>query len=269
MWGEIFEWDSKLIEIGDWTAAVWRSPKLAHASQKFANHTNLRRMRDIHGVIVHATGQILRANFKKSDSNTQGSFPILKSEGSNAQIHIQSTPDEYWISKMGIPQNLDKILLKSGYLLITAGQNNRSARLTAVANDTKYAGNSWIPITGISSLEAKAAAVFINSTPGRLQIMRTPGRTLIYPIYSVMEMNNIRIPNIKDTHICNILSDCWELTKNMKVPQFRDGECEVRALWDESVADAMQWDAQELTRLRLLLHREPHVCGLGYNEQNA
>ena len=28
----------------------------------------------------------------------------------------------------------------------------------------------------------------------------------------------------------------------------------------------MDWDADELTRLRLLLHNEPHVRGLGYNQ---
>ena len=52
----------------------------------------------------------------------------------------------------------------------------------------------------------------------------------------------------------------------MVVPQFRDGECEVRRLWDQAVAEAMGWDAAELKRLRLLLHREPHVRGLGYGQ---
>ena len=52
----------------------------------------------------------------------------------------------------------------------------------------------------------------------------------------------------------------------MVVPQYRDGECEVRRLWDEAVAEAMGWDAEELTRLRLLLHQEPHVRGLGYGQ---
>ena len=28
----------------------------------------------------------------------------------------------------------------------------------------------------------------------------------------------------------------------------------------------MGWDAEELTRLRSLLHNEPHVRGLGYNQ---
>ena len=66
-----------------------------------------------------------------------------------------------------------------------------------------------------------------------------------------------------------ILLDCWTAGKNTKdiiVPQFRDGECRVRRLWDEAVAEAMSWDAEELSRLRHLLHKEPHVRGLGYGQ---
>ena len=77
---------------------------------------------------------------------------------------------------------------------------------------------------------------------------------------------NIRIPDVKDERIRGILAGCWERTKDMEVPQFRDGECEVRRLWDEAVADAMGWDAAELAHLRHLLHQEPHVRGLGYGQ---
>ena len=94
--------------------------------------------------------------------------------------------------------------------------------------------------------------------------MRNPGKTLAFPTYSAAETANFRIPNIKDARIRQILSDCWEDTKTMEVPQFRDGECEVRVLWD--IAEAMGWDPEELARLRELLNNEPHVRGLGYNQ---
>ena len=89
---------------------------------------------------------------------------------------------------------------------------------------------------------------------------------MAFPTYSVAEAANIRIPDIQDARACRILADCWEATKEMEVPQFRDGECEVRVLWDEAVAEAMGWDRAELARLRRLLHDEPHVRGLGYNQ---
>ncbi len=108
--------------------------------------------------------------------------------------------------------------------------------------------------------------MFINATPGRLQLMRSPGKTLSFPIYSVAECENIKIPPITDVRVQQVLVDCWEHTHAMEVPQFRDGECNVRRLWDEAVAEAMGWDAAELAHLRQLLHKEPHVRGLGANQ---
>ena len=147
---------------------------------------------------------------------------------------------------------------------MTAGQDSKTGRLTGTAGDIRYVGNGWMPVTGMSPAEAKASAVFVNSTAGRLQLMRNPGKKIPFPTYSVKETDKIRIPNVKDDRIRGILADCWEYTKHMTVPQFRDGECEVRRLWDEAVAEAMGWDADDLTHLRNLLHQEPHVRGLGY-----
>ena len=274
-WGEVSEWPADRIDAGDWTPAIWRSPELAEAAHRFANHARLRSIREM-GLSAQATGQQLRGSFEAASDAIPGSFPILKSKGANSQATIQSSPDDYWIPKKrneearrlnsGIYPEVEQILQKAGYLLITAGQRTNTARVTATASDDKYIGSSWMPVTGLSVAEAKATAVYINSTPGRLQLMRTPGKTLDFPIYSVAEAENIKIPNVKDNRIRCILANCWERTKDMMVPQFRDGECEVRRLWDEAVSDAMAWDAQDLAYLRNLLNKEPHVQGLGYNQ---
>ena len=139
-----------------------------------------------------------------------------------------------------IPET-DKLLKKAAYLLITAGQDNGTARVTATAGDDAYIGNSWLPIVGLSPKEAKATAVFINSTAGRLQLMRNQGLKLTFPTYRPAGIERIRIPDIKDERMRGVLADCWERTKDLVVPQFRDGECEVRRLWDEAVAEAMGW----------------------------
>ena len=218
------------------------------------------------GVSAHATGIVLRVKFKPSEYGGDGSIPILKSKSADSQRTIRSEPDERWVPKSGKKSETEKILDKAGCLLITAGQDNSTGRLTATASNDRYVGNGWMPVTGFSESEAKAVAVFVNSTAGRLQFMRNPGRKLAFPQYSVAEAENIRIPDIKDARIQKTLADCWERTKGMVVPQFRDGDCEVRRLWDEAVAEAMGWDSEELARQRGLLHREPHVRGLGYNQ---
>ena len=276
-WGEISYWPAERIEAGDWTPAIWRSPVLAKAATDFANHSDLKSMQDELGQSPAATGQVLRGSFEPAEPGIPGSFPILKSKsGTDGQTTIRSRPDDHWIPKKrdedvrrmngGTYPEADRILKKAGRLLITAGQRNTTACLVAVAGDEEYVGNGWMPVPEISPDVAKATAVFINSTAGRLQMMRNPGRTIEFPTYSAAEAANLRIPDAKNDRIRGILTDCWERTKDMEVPQFRDGECEVRRLWDEAVAEAMGWDAAELTRLRLLLHAEPHVRGLGYGQ---
>ncbi len=274
-WGEVSEWPSDRMEEGDWTPAIWRSPILAEAAARFANDNSLPTMNE-NGLSASQTGREMSGTFEPAQPDTPGSFPIIKSKGAEGQITIQSQPDQHWILKgrgasMGLrskepSQETKKLLRKSQYLLVTEGQRNNTSRLTAVASESSYVGNGWMPIAGLTPSQAKAIAVFINSTCGRLQLMRQMGQTIEFPIYRPAGISKIRVPDIKDARIRDTLADCWERTKDMEVPQFRDGECEVRRLWDEAVAEAMGWDARELARLRLLLHNEPHVRGLGVNE---
>ncbi len=274
-WGEVAEWPVERMEKGDWTLAVWRSPILAEAASKFAKDDNLLTIEQF-GLSPSATGQVLRGSFEKATADTPGSFPILKSKGSDAQTTIQSQSDEYWVPKNrdekmrelngGTFPEVDRIQQKAGHLLITAGQDSATGRLTATADDRIYVGNGWMPVSGLSVAEAKAIAVFINSTAGRLQLMRHPGRKIAFPTYSAAEVRNIRIPDVKDVRRRQILADCWERTREMIVPQFRDGDCVVRRLWDEAVAEALGWDDCKLANLRKLLGNEPHVRGLAYGE---
>ena len=274
-WGEVSEWPAEKMMDGDWTPAIWRSREIAESAAWFANNGNLQTMKQT-GLSPRQTGREIYGPYERAEANFPGSFPVVKTKGAEGQSRIQSWPDEHWIPKNrnedirrangGTYPDTDKILKKAGYLLVTEGQDNSTARLTAVASDERFIGGGWMPIAELSPGEAKALAVFINSTAGRIQLMRNQGRKITFPTYRPAGYANIRIPNVNDQRIRQILADCWERTKDMVVPQFRDGECEVRRLWDEAVAEAMNWDADELTRLRQLLHNEPHVRGLGYGQ---
>ena len=81
-----------------------------------------------------------------------------------------------------------------------------------------------------------------------------------------MALKSVRLPDLSDDSLVDQLAQCWEATADTEVPQFRDGECEVRRIWDDAVADVLGWDKDWLAGLRHLLHQEPHVRGLGYNQ---
>ena len=266
-WGEVSQWPAERIVAGDWTPAIWRSPELAQAAYAYAIREDMQRI-DQDG--IYQAGRRVSEFCTEARETDEDAFALLHSKGADGQTKITAMPDSCY--KPQDPANekclqgVNNLKNRAGYLLIADGHRNATARLTAVASDTKYVGVSWMPVTGYSPEESKAIAVFLNSTPGRLQLMRNAGRTIEFPMYRPAGYANIRTPDIKDERIRGILSECWERTKDMTVPQFRDGECEVRRLWDEAVAEAMGWDADELEPLRLLLHQEPHVRGLGYGQ---
>lgn len=166
------------------------------------------------------------------------------------------------------PQHPDtaRLMSHASHLLVTGGQDTGTGRLTAVAQEERCVGLGWLPVPEVTLEQAKAAAVFLNSTAGRLQLLRNPGRKLAFPQYNPAGLKAIRLPDLSDRDIVEGLARCWEATAETEVPQYREGECDVRRVWDDAVADALGWDKDWLAGLRHLLHREPHVRGLGYNQ---
>ena len=217
---------------------------------------------------MHATGQELRgATYGTETSESVEPFPILKSKGSEGQLRIEAVPDEIWEwKKPGKPP----ILKKAAHLLLTQGQDTSTARLTAVASDNRYVGNGWVPVTGLDPTQSKAAAVFCNSTPGRLLLMRNPGKKLGFPFYSADALSALSVPNLDDgSQTVELLAACWEESRKEIVPQFRDGYTPVRRHWDQAVCDALGWDIDEIAELGELLAREPRVRGVAYGQWKA
>ena len=282
-WGEVSHWPAERIEAGDWTPSVFRSPVLAEAAYEYANHESLLRMEDqevVPSAVLDGGAQL--REFGIADADALGGFPVLYSKSAEVQRTIRGVPDQHrapttpvprneWVEVPGMdgrqhPLTARRILPQASHLLVTSGQDTRTGRLTAVAQKELCVGVGWLPLPGVTLRQAKASAVFLNSTAGRLQLLRNPGRKLEFPQYRPAGLKTIRLPDLANSGLVDKLARCWEATADTEVPQYRDGECEVRRLWDEAVAEAMGWDATDLKRLRLLLHREPHVRGLGYGQ---
>lgn len=215
---------------------------------------------------VPDTGRDLHRGGYQRHTGDKPSFPVLSSKSADAQQRIESQPDENWEWKQtGEPP----ILQKAGHLLLTAGQRTTTARLTAVAADEPYVGQGWMPVTGLEPKEAKAAAVFLNSTVGRLLILRHPSKTLEFPAYTPATHLSLSIPDLTDPHILSTLADCWEATRTEIVPQYRDGYTTIRRRWDTAVCTALNWNPDEVSELGELLAREPHVRGVAYGQWKA
>ena len=219
--------------------------------------------------------------FRQSNANAPGSFPVLYYKSAEAQLTIQGVPDQHWAPEKSIPirewveipgtdgpqhPETARLMNHASHLLVTAGQRTGTGRLTAVAQEERYLGMGWLPVPDATPEQAQAAAVFLNSTAGRLQLLRNPGKTLAFPKYRPAGLKTMRLPDLSDADMVEGLARCWNATAQTEVPQYRDGECEVRRIWDDAVADALGWDKEWLAGLRNLLHQEPHVRGIGYHQ---
>lgn len=193
------------------------------------------------------------------------SFHALDSRGADGQQRIEAVPDSIWEPKTKTLKS-PPVLEKAGHLLVYERQNASSARLTAVASNKKWVGSGWMPAIGLNATQAKALAVFLNSTSGRLMIMSRISKKTGFPQMNPGPWHTVGIPNINDPHILNTLADCWEETRHIIVPQYRDGYIHPRPLWDEAVAKALNWDIQEWNELGELLAKEPHVRGVAYDQ---
>ena len=148
----------------------------------------------------------MRDDYSKQASGKFEPFPVLQSKGADGQQRIEAQPDAEWEwKKPGKPP----ILEKAGHLLVSMGHGLSTARLTAVASDERHVGQGWMPVTGLDAAQAKAAAVFLNSTPGRLLILRCPGKKLRFPFYNPAVWRDLPIPNLEDDHIRETLAACW------------------------------------------------------------
>ena len=144
-WGEVSLWPTERVETGDWTPAVWRSPVLAREAAKFANHSDLHAIKEGLDYTAHESMRRLYENFEKSEQDRSGGISVLESKGASGQKNIESVPDGYWIPKIGREEQASHYLKWASHLLITSGQRNNTARLTASASNQKYLGIGWSP----------------------------------------------------------------------------------------------------------------------------
>ena len=264
-WGEVSSWAAERIGAGDWTAAIWRSPAIANAASLFAGDNALRTLGTF-GLAGHSTQQQMTKRYAPSTAGAPGAFPILDGHGVDDQQNIEGAPDAHWVWQGGGDA---PILAKAGHLFVTTGQYMQATRLTALATEKPYVGRGWRPVTGATPQQAQGLAVFINSTVGRMLLMRLGGSILHYPVYNTTASNLLPIPDINDHMRMQPLVDCWEATRREVVPKYRAGYTDVRRRWDAAVCTALGWDIDKITELGEMLAREPRIRGVAHGQWKA
>ena len=268
-WGRECTWPIDRMIEGDWSPAVWTQSKLAEAGrqiEEFAHQLEWSRLGQRFDVTT--TKQIVgQEKWVWCEENESGEMPVARFTGMDAQTRINGRIDQYanraekYRNNESVFSNLDS---KKSHLLITNSQGSDTGRLTAIVMTARAVGMGWTPVIGVSLAEAKALAVYLNSTLGRIGMRRYGARKLSWPMYQPAAIEQFIVPNLCDfcgQNRMSILCDAYDSTWKREAPIYRDGYGEIRRCWDDAVAKACKIDRHWIGQLAELLHDEPIVTG--------
>ena len=162
------------------------------------------------------------------------------------------------------PQELENLKNKIGHLLIANTQDSGSARLTAFFSEEALAGYTWTPINCVNPAEAKALAIWLNSTPGRIAMRSMLSRKLTWPHWQPSALMNVCIPNIRGVEGANqreSLCDGFENLKAGELEKYREGYTVIRQQIDKVVSQATNIPMEKLIDWGEKLAKEPTIRG--------
>ncbi len=266
-WGRETVWPKERMRQGRWSAAVWYDPEIAELYESingfgespWADHLTLPNEL---GYEVFQTGPTLGGKgWSYVEKETKGAIPVLWSSGKDVTKNLKTTPDRAAIPVNATEQAIHRMRERRSHLLVPKTQDSQSGRFTAVVSHKKIVGDKWIVINGPSLYEAKAQAVWLNSTPGRIMYMSQAARKLTWPLYGKDGVERTPMVDTRNAATTRILAGCYDDTCKRSVSSYRDGVHPVRELWDDAVAEAFCLDRQEVSRFANKLANEPKVAG--------
>ena len=263
------------IEAGDWSAAGWRDPTLDGAVEEIFGWESLTTMGEEPGVTMKAPGHGALVAYDGAGAARR----LINSKGADGQKRIEGRPDSRMRLKpkegeteTARKDREEKLWRKwtgeyASYLLVSAGQRTQTGRLGAVACESKHIGMRWKPVQGLTQNQAKAWAVWLNSTPGRLMTLIQRGKSLDFVVYDPAGLLKIRVPRRDRPRAIERLARAWEETRKMDVPQYREGYAPVRQAWDQAVCEAVdEADSGKVREWADRLNREPAISVEGFFE---
>ena len=269
-WGRVTYCSAERMRKGDWTAAVWYDPELAKASwylEDLAESEMWERLGQF-GRIYTTKQTVGQEKWEMLENPDEAEIPVAKSSSGKTGYNCMKGEADAWARRTqkyrDNQRELENLKNKTGHLLVTNTQDSGSARLTAFVSEEALAGYTWTPINCVNLVEAKALAVWLNSTPGRIAMRSVLSRKLTWPMWQPAALMKVTIPNIfgeKGSKPIEILFEGFEKLKLIELEKYRDGYTTVRQNIDEIVSRAMNIPMEQLIDWGKKLAEEPTIRG--------
>lgn len=274
--GYVREVNAERMRRGDWSAAGWCNNALDEAVEAMGTWPELRRFGEMEGVTMRAPGH----GSYTTATGTGTRRPMLNSKGGEGQRRLEGQPDsqmrltkargETGAERRRHEEELWKKQKKEygAYLLLCTGQNTQSGLVNAVASETPRVGMNWKPVQGVDQEAAKAFAVWMNSTLGRIQMMAVRGGDgLGYPRWRPKGLKEVRAPRLENRQTIQRLAETYDRTYREEVPRYDEGYTRIRREWDQAVVEAIGSASEaEVTEWARMLNEEPGICPEGFEQ---
>ena len=116
----------------------------------------------------------------------------------------------------------------------------------------------------VTTQDAQALAVWINSTIGRILLRKYASRSTHWPMYQPAAIKQLVVPNTASKHWQRMrqpLLDAYRATEDETVPQYREPDADVRQVWDRAGAKVAGIPIRKINHWRKLVDAEPFVAG--------
>ena len=248
------------VRAGDWSAAGWYSGAIDELARKLDTTQKAKRIAECDGIRIGTIreGDLVRAI---TEDAAQLHGYIRRGTGSQTRLRGQAEPacikryaelverrPDGNVYRRGALNERQSARLKSliakwteetsGHLMITSGQNTISGRVSAVVEERlEWAiGAIWRPIPGLSLTSAQALAVYMNSTLGRIELLRNRGKSLEYAVWTPRGLERIQVPMTSDDKAIDRLAACYQETAGETVPRYDEGYTDIRRSWDKAAS---------------------------------
>lgn len=274
-------WSRERIEAGDWTPIKFLSPYIIATAAKWFTDRALQ-LRSL-GEVAEAgpAGRRTQDAYNRGDlteadergrwglwfNNQEGMAP----NGTPPKQTLRVRPDCSLLRKPNTPKRkiadlADKYWEQRGQLLLPTKFSTTSIRIFAVHLEEPVLGSGWVPVRSLNyddpRVWERAMCVYLNSTVGILATLwRANPKKMVYPNMPLDNMRRIPVPQFDDRQVL-ALADHYDRVADRPLLRLRDQENDlVRASLDETLCLVMDWDQEEVRKVRFALAVEPSVTG--------
>ncbi len=261
-WGTYHQWSANRMLAGDWSPAQWCNGTFAEIVRALEDDEQLEPI--AFQCRVGPSGRSIYDAYKFSSGDVSEAIPGFHSVSSKLRRTMLASPEAWYVPKDGKETAAERCRSKRSQFLIAERFDTLSGRLTGIWTEQRSFGNRWVPVSVDNVDQAKALAVWWNSTPARMLLLNRRTRKLTYPTWSLSHLREVRIPKPDNPGWSALRAAFEEACELEMLPMKQATECEVRQVIDKAAAHVLNMDYSTLAEWQRKLELEPTISNKPY-----